>query len=86
VLYVAVLAGVFGLSFLVGRWEAPREVTSTPPASVVAVAAVLSFIPSFLVMEFFMDFWIAVIGSVLLGVAILMLGRWRSGQDLLTRA
>lgn len=85
VLYVVVLAGVFGLSFLVGRWEAPREVTATPPVSVVAVAAVLSFIPSFLVMEFFMDFWIAVIGSVLLGVSILMLGRWRSRQDPLTR-
>jgi hypothetical protein len=76
VFYVVVLAAVFGLSFLVGRWEAPREVTPTPPGSVVAVAAILAFIPSFLVMEFFMDFAIAVIGSVLLSVAILMLGRW----------
>ncbi|NYF09214.1 hypothetical protein HDC94_000370 [Leifsonia sp. AK011] len=75
-LYVLVLAAVFGLSFIVGRWEAPREITSTPPNAVVAVAAVLSFIPSFLVMQFFMDFWIAVTGSVLLSVAVLMLGRW----------
>ena len=75
-LYVLVLAAVFGLSFLVGRWEAPREITTTPPTGVVAVAAVLSFIPSFLVMQFFMDFWIAVTGSVLLAVAVLMLGRW----------
>ena len=75
-LYVLVLAAVFGLSFLVGRWEAPREVTTTPPRSIVAVAAVLSFIPSFLVMQFFMDLWIAIIGSVLLSVAVLMLGRW----------
>ena len=81
-LYVVVLAGVFGLSFLVGRWEAPREVTATPPTGVVAVAAVLSFIPSFLVMEFFMDFTLAVIGSVLLAVAVLMLGRWRTRQIL----
>ncbi|MEP6482154.1 MAG: acyltransferase [Rhodoglobus sp.] len=77
VLYVAVLLAVFGLSFLVGRWEAPREVTATPPASVVGIAALLSFIPSFLVMEFFMDFPIAVIGSVLLSISVLILGRWR---------
>jgi len=77
VLYVVVLAGVFGLSFLVGRWEAPREITATPPGSVVAVAATLSFIPSFLVMEFFMDFPIALIGSILLSISVLMLGRWK---------
>lgn len=76
VLYVLVLLAVFGLSFLVGRWEAPREVTPTPPGAVVGVAALVSFIPSFLVMEYFMDLWLAVIGSVLLSVAILMLGRW----------
>lgn len=78
VLYVAVLLAVFGLSFIVGRWEAPREVTSTPPTSVVAVAALLSFIPSFLVMEFFMDLPIAILGSVLLAVSVLMLGRWKT--------
>ena len=77
-LYVLVLAAVFGLSFVVGRWEAPREVTATPPNAVVALAAVLSFIPSFLVMEYFMDFWIAVVGSALLAVAVLMLGRWKT--------
>ena len=82
ILYVLVLAGVFGLSFLVGRWEAPREVTGTPPRWVVAVAAIVSFIPSFLVMELAMDFPIAVIGSVLLSVAILMLGRWRAKAPL----
>jgi len=78
VLYVLVLAGVFGLSFLVGRWEAPREITPTPPTAVVAIAAVLSFIPSFLVMEFFMDLPLAIIGSVLLSAAVLMLGRWKT--------
>ncbi len=83
-LYVLVLAAVFGLSFLVGRWEAPREVTATPPNAVVAVAAVLSFIPSFLVMQFFMDFWIAVTGSVLLSVAVLMLGRWGQRAPMLS--
>ena len=78
VLYVVVLAAVFALSFLVGRWEAAREVEVTPPAHIVAIAAVLSFIPSFLVMEFFMDLPIAVIGSVLLAVSVLMLGRWKA--------
>ena len=78
VLYVVVLAGVFALSFLVGRWEAPREITATPPTSVVAIAAALSFIPSFLVMEFFMNFTFAVIGSVLLSISVLMLGRWKT--------
>ena len=78
ILYVVVLGAVFLLSFLVGRWEAPREVTATPPGRIVAIAALLSFIPSFLVMEFFMDLPIAIIGSVLLAVAVLMLGRWKS--------
>lgn len=80
VLFVLVLAAVFGLSFLVGRWEAPREITSTPPGAVVGIAAILSFIPSFLVMELFMSLPIAITGSVLLSVSILMLGRW--GQAL----
>ena len=80
--YLIVLSAVFLLSFLVARWEAPREVTPTPPAPVVAAAAILSFIPSFLVMEFFMDFTIALVGSVLLSVSVLMLGRW--GQRTLT--
>ena len=78
ILYVVVLAGVFALSFLVGRWEAPREIEVTPPTGVVAVAAVLAFIPSFLVMEYFMDFTLALIGSVLLSIAVLMLGRWKT--------
>lgn len=77
VLYVVVLLAVFGLSFIVGRWEAPREVGPTPPPGIVAIAVVLAFIPPFLVMEFFMDLPIAIIGSVLLSAAILMLGRWK---------
>jgi hypothetical protein len=85
VLFVATLAAVFGLSFIVGRWEAPREVTGTPPTAVVAIAALLSFIPSFLVMEFFMDLSIALTGSVLLSVAILMLGRWGQRRHTLAR-
>jgi hypothetical protein len=76
VMFVLVMAAVFGLSFLVGRFEAPREVGATPPPGVVALATVLAFVPPFLVMEFFMDLPIAIVGSVLLSAAILLLGRW----------
>ena len=78
VLYIVVLLAVFALSFLVGRWEAPREITATPPGGIVALAAVLSFIPSLLVLEFFMNLTLAVVGSMLLAVSVLMLGRWRT--------
>lgn len=78
ILFVVVLGAVFALSFLVGRWEAPREITPTPPPGVVAVAAILSFIPSFLVLEFFMNLTLAILGSVLLAISVLMLGRWKS--------
>ena len=78
VMFVLVMAAVFGLSFVVGRWEAPREVGPTPRTSVVAVATVLAFLPPFAVMEFFMDLPIAIAGSVLLAVAVFMLGRWRA--------
>lgn len=75
VMFVLVLAVVFALSFLVGRWEAPRMVGATPRPAVVAGATVLAFIPPFAVMEWYMDLPIAVGGSVLLSVAILLLGR-----------
>jgi hypothetical protein len=80
VLYLIVLLAVVALSFVVGRWEAPREVTATPPNGIVAIAAVLSFIPSLLVLEFFMSLTLAIVGSVLLGVSVLMLGRWRTRE------
>ncbi|HEX2551280.1 MAG TPA: acyltransferase, partial [Nocardioidaceae bacterium] len=47
--YVLVLVVLFGLSFLVGRWEQPRELGPTPPIWVVTVAAALTFVPPFLV-------------------------------------
>lgn len=74
--YLLVLLALFGLSFLVGRWEQPREVGPTPPIWVVAVAAVLTFVPPFLVIEYFLDLWLAIAGAVSFGVAILVLGRW----------
>jgi hypothetical protein len=78
IVYVIVLAALLALSFLVGRWEAPREVGVTPPGAIVGAAALLTFIPSFLIMERFLNFWFAVIGAALSGVAILVLGRWRA--------
>jgi fucose 4-O-acetylase-like acetyltransferase len=74
-LFVVVLAVVFALSFLVGRWEAPRMVGATPRPAVVAGATVLAFLPPFAVMEWYMDLPTAIIGSVLLSAAVLLLGR-----------
>lgn len=74
--YVLVLVAIYGLSFLVGRWEAPREITGEPPIPVVAVAAALAFIPNLLVLQFFMSLPLAILGSVFLAAAVLMLGRW----------
>lgn len=74
--YVLVLAALFALSFLVGRWEQPREVGPTPPTWVVAVAAALTFVPPFLVIEYFLDLWLAILGAAFFSAAILLLGRW----------
>lgn len=75
--YVLVLGALFALSLLVARWEQPRELGPTPPAWVVAVAAVLTFVPAFLVIEFFLDLWLATLGAAFLSLAILLLGRRR---------
>jgi len=74
--YVLVLAALFALSFLVGRWEQPREVGPTPPTGIVALAAVLTFVPPFLVIEYFLGLWLAILGAVFFSAAILLLGRW----------
>jgi len=76
IVFVIVLAALFGLSFLVGRWEAPREVGSTPPPLVVGLAAALAFLPSLLVLQFFLDLPLAILGAVCLGASVLVLGRW----------
>jgi len=76
VFFLIVMVAIFGLSFLVARWEAPREIGVTPPGPVVGVAAALTFIPAFCVMQWFLDFPLAVLGSLCFGTAILLLGRW----------
>jgi len=80
VFFVAVMAAVFALSFLVARWEAPREVGPAPSLALVRVGALLAFVPPFTVMQWYLDFQLAVLGTVLLTVAVLVLGRaggWR---------
>ena len=77
IFFVLVFALLFALSFLVGRWEAPKEVGITPPGGIVALAAILTFIPAFAVTEWFLDFPLAVLGAVFFSAAILLLGRWK---------
>lgn len=77
-IYLLVLGLLFALSLVVGRWEQPRELGPTPPAWVVAGSAVLTFLPPFLVIEYFLDLRLAALGTVCFGAAILALGRWPS--------
>lgn len=84
--YLLVLGILFALSFLVGRWEQPRELGATPPEGVVAIAAVLTFVPPFLVIEYFLDLWLAVVGAASFSIAILLLGRWPTGRGAATPA
>jgi len=81
-IYALVLALLFVLSLLVGRWEQPREVGPTPPGWVVAVAAALTIVPPTLIIQYFLDLRLAIVGAVCFGVAILMLGRWPRAKGL----
>lgn len=74
--YLLVLGVLFALSLLVGRWEQPIEAGPTPPPAVVAVAVVLTFVPPFLVIEYYLGLWLAITGAACFSVAILLLGRW----------
>jgi fucose 4-O-acetylase-like acetyltransferase len=75
-IYALVLALLFVLSLLVGRWERPRELGPTPPGWVVAVAAALTIVPAVLIIQYFLDLKLAVMGAACYGIAILVLGRW----------
>jgi surface polysaccharide O-acyltransferase-like enzyme len=74
--YLVVLAGLYGLSFLVGRFERPRKFDTTPPLPAVITASALAFIPAFAILEWFLDFRLAVLGAVCVAAAVLILG-WR---------
>jgi fucose 4-O-acetylase-like acetyltransferase len=75
-IYAVVLALLFVLSLLVGRWEQPREVGPTPPGWVVALASALTIVPAVLIIQYFLDLRLAIVGAVCFGIAILLLGRW----------
>jgi len=74
--FVLVLVALFGLSFLVGRWEQPRELGETPPRLFVGLAAVLTIVVPLLIIPFGLDLWLAIAGSISFSIAILILGRW----------
>ncbi len=75
-IYLLVLALLFVLSLLVGRWERPRQLGSTPPGWIVVVASALTIVPPTLIIQYFLDLRLAIVGAVCFGIAILMLGRW----------
>lgn len=80
-IYALVLALLFVLSLLVGRWERPRELGPTPPGWVVAVASALTIVPAVLIIQYFLDLRLAVVGAVCYGIAILVLGRWPRANE-----
>jgi len=75
-IYALVLALLFVLSLLVGRWEQPRAVETTPPGWTVAIAAALTIVPPTLIIQYFLDLKLAIVAAVCFGLAILMLRRW----------
>ncbi|CAN5553888.1 acyltransferase family protein [soil metagenome] len=86
--YVLVLAVLFGLSFLVGRFEQPRPPGETPPAAFVGLAALLTIAVPVLMIPLGLDFALAIAGSITLGIAIVILGPWgvRLGRRLHLKA
>jgi fucose 4-O-acetylase-like acetyltransferase len=86
--YAAVVALAFVVSLAVGRLErAPRPVPSgrrRPSVAVIALAAVLTITPSFVVMLDGLDLVWAVIGAVSLPLAMWLLGRTRPSARVAT--
>jgi hypothetical protein len=72
--YVILLALLFGLSFLVGRFEQPREAGATPPVAIVALATVLTVAVPTIMIPLGLDFVLAIAGAITFGLAILLLG------------
>ncbi len=72
-MFVVVLGAVLALSLLVARWEALGVLGPAPSRAVVAVAWLCAFVPPFVVMQWFLSPASALLGAVLLGVAVLLL-------------
>ena len=75
VMFIAVLGVLLALSLLIARWEALVTLSATPPRGVVAAAWLCAFLPPFAVMQWFLDLPIAVVGALLLAVAVVLLRR-----------
>ncbi|MET0590535.1 MAG: acyltransferase [Naasia sp.] len=73
--FLVTLLAVFGLSFLVGRFETLREGRRESDLTTALVAAGLAFIPSFVVTVWFLSLGTALLGTVLVGLAVAMLNR-----------
>lgn len=73
--WAMVMAGLFALSLLLGRFEAPRSLGPAPPLGIAIAGAALTFVPNFLVAQFFLSLPLAIIGAVLVGSAVLLLAR-----------
>lgn len=72
--YVILLALLYGLSFLVGRFEQPRGAGETPPVPLVAVATALVVAVPTIMIPLGLDFALAIAGAITFGLAILLLG------------
>ena len=78
--WIVVMGLLLLLSLGLARIEEPWDSRPTPPVAVVVIGTVLAFIPPFLVMEFFLDLPIAIVGSVFLAAAVVLLvGRRATG-------
>jgi len=73
VMFVVVLGAVLALSLLLARWEALGVLGPSPAPAVVALAWLCALVPPFAVMQLFLDLWLAVGGTVLLTVAVVLL-------------
>ncbi|HEX7834681.1 MAG TPA: acyltransferase, partial [Pseudolysinimonas sp.] len=78
--FVLLLAILFALSLLVGRFERPREEGETPPVGMVAAAAVLVIAVPTIMIPYGLDFSLALAGAITFGIAILILGRAPAGR------
>jgi fucose 4-O-acetylase-like acetyltransferase len=79
--YLLVIALLFALSLLVGRFETARPLASTPPGWAVAFASALTIVPPLLIIEFFLDLKLAIMGAVFFTLALLLLRRSRTPPE-----
>lgn len=73
--YVLALAGVFGLSRLLGGWERLAPLRTAPAAGIVAIGTALVVIPAVLEIEFLLTLPVAIALAVGFGGALLLLDR-----------